>query len=333
MKTKIAGLVAFFFVLTSINAWSLCNPSFLNPITEVNWGAIFPIKIGGLTVFGSNYPDPDKNSTPPVCICGGLPGLNVSFWDPFKIIESVHDAWCLPSLGIKLNGITTAGHLDGASKNRPSKEFSAAFYAQAHHINFPVWSILDIMTDIPCVADGVWDLAYVTELDPLWQDNIQALILNPETLVFSNPVLGMACIADAVASAAHLPRDELYWCQGQWARVYPQSIGTSTDDPVVGAIAHAGKLMYKLHRQGIICDNAIDPCGCVYTPIWVKTHYRIQLARPMVTTGSLIKIGEPATLWEWGKSPANYKGGDNWAYIFFHKVNCCIIYTPDFITD
>lgn len=329
LNQKIFVILAVLILWTG-TAFGLCEPRFLNPITEVNWGAIFPIKIAGMLNFGSDYDDTTDHYSSPVCVCGGIPGLHVSFWDPFKIIEAVTDAWCIPSMGIKLSGITAAGRLNGTSKTTQSKEDVQTYFAQAHHINFPVWAILDLLTDIPCVADGQWDLSYVTELDPTWQSNIEAMILNPEVMLFANPVLGLSCIADAVSASAGMPRDELYWCQGQWPGVYPQSIGATAADPVVGAIAHAGRLMYKLNREGLVCDNAIDVCGCTWTPIWVKSHYRIQLVRPVTTTGSIIKIGEPSTLWEWGKSPSGFKGGDNWAYIFLHKVNCCITYTPDF---
>lgn len=59
--------------------------SFMNPITDVAWQEVFPIKIAGLTLLdGGNYDVPDVASFP-ICICPAPPplmfriGIPVSF--------------------------------------------------------------------------------------------------------------------------------------------------------------------------------------------------------------------------------------------------------------
>jgi len=326
----VALVVLVTFLLVS-PGFSLCKPRFVNPVTDVCWSCIFPIKIGGITVFSSDMPDADA-LTSPVCFCPGpagipIPGLLVSFWEPFRIIEVVADPWCMVAEGVNLGGITSRtarGTLTGPGYGANSPHY----FAQAHHIVFPVWGILDLLTDIPCVEAGGWDIAYVTELDPLWQSDLESLILNPEALVFGNAVLQLACTADAVSAAFGLPRDELFWCMGQWESAYPLTGRIMTGNPVLGAAAVAGRLLYKLNRELLLCDRAVSPCSCVRTPIWIKSHYRLQIVRPKANTGSAIRIGQPSPLWEAGQAPPLEGGTDNFAFIVFRKVNCCFRLIP-----
>ena len=318
------------FLLVS-RGFSLCKPRFVNPVTDVCWSCIFPIRIGGVTVFSSDMPDADT-LTSPVCSCSGpagIPvfGLSVSFWEPYRIIEVVADPWCMVAEGVDMGGVTSRtarGTLTGQGQGANSPHY----FAQAHHIIFPVWGILDLLTDVPCVESGGWDVAYVTELDPLWQSDLESLILNPEALVFGNAALQLACTADAVSAAFGLPRDELFWCMGQWGSAYPLTGRIMTGNPVLGAAAVAGRLLYKLNRELLLCDRAVSPCRCVRTPIWIKSHYRLQIVRPKANTGSTIRIGQPSPLWEAGQAPPLEEGTDNFAFIVFRKVNCCLIWTP-----
>ncbi len=313
-------------VFMAAGAWGFCNPRMVNPVTEVNWGGIFPIKIGGVTAFGTDEPDVPDATSSPLCFCSNVPGITVSFWDPFRIIEVVQDPWCVPTMGVQLSGITPAGRLSGTVSGPVGKKTSPHYFAQAHHIVFPVWQILDLFTDIPCVESGDWDVAYFTELDPLWQNDMESMILNPEALVFGNPALQMACMADSVASAAGLPRDELFWCMGQWGSTYPLTGNLNTDNTVMGAAGVAARLLYKLNREMLICDRDINSCGCVRTPIWVKSHYRLQIIRPKVNTGSSIRIGEPSPLWESYQSSPIEKGAENFGFVVMRKVTCCVFY-------
>ncbi len=318
------------FLLVS-RGFSLCKPRFVNPVTDVCWSCIFPIRIGGITVFSSDAPDADA-LTSPVCSCpgpAGIPviGLSVSFWEPYRIIEVVADPWCMVAEGVDMGGVTSRtarGTLTGPGHGANSPHY----FAQAHHIVFPVWGILDLLTDVPCVESGGWDVAYVTELDPLWQSDLESLILNPEALVFGNAALQLACTADAVSAAFGLPRDELFWCMGQWGSAYPLTGRIMTGNPVLGAAAVAGRLLYKLNREMLLCDRAVSPCSCVRTPIWIKSHYRLQIVRPKTNTGGTIRIGQPSPLWEAGQAPPLEEGTYNFAFIVFRKVNCCLIWTP-----
>lgn len=330
MRTnKLLPLTISIVLIICTKIFAFCSPRFVNPFTDICWGCIFPIKIGGIKIIGSKMPDTPDAVSSPICFCSGpagipIPGIMVSFWEPFRIIEVVQDPWCFPSLGMQLSGITRAGRLRGSLSSIRGKTYRPRYFAQAHHIIFPVWAVLDLLVDIPCVESGGWDIAYVTELDPLWQDDIKNLILNPEALVFGNPLLQLACTADAVAASVHLPRNELFWCMGQWGSAYPLTGRLNTANPIMGAAAVASRMIYKLNREYLLCDRNVNPCQCVQTPIWIKSHYRLQIVRPKANTGSAIRIGEPSPLWEAFQAPPTSKGSDNFAFIIFRKVSCCL---------
>lgn len=313
-------------------AWATCDGSFVNPLTEICWSCIFPIKIGGTIILGSDYPDTKDAVSSPICFCPGpagipVPGISISFWEPVKIIEVVKDPGCFPSLGLHVD-IAGGSNLSGTLSTVHSKGSAAYTFMQAHEIIFPVFKILDILVDFPCRAGGDFDVAFLTEVDPTWNNDMLAMILNPEALVFANPVAEFSCIADSVAATSGTPRDELFWCMGGWGTAYPLAGGITSKSITEASAAIAARLLYKLHRLMLVCDRNINPCGCVNPPIWNKSHWRLQPLRPKAATATAIRIGEPVELWGANLNPPYEKGCDNFAYVVFRKVSCCATWSP-----
>ncbi|AVZ00461.1 hypothetical protein DAI21_22910 (plasmid) [Lelliottia sp. WB101] len=52
-------------------------------------------------------------------------------------------------------------------------------------------------------SGGDLDIAYLSELDPMWNDSSLSVIINPEAVLFNNPIAQAACAADAAASLVH----------------------------------------------------------------------------------------------------------------------------------
>src|SRR3546814_1441818 len=71
-----------------------------------------------------------------------------------------------------------------------------------------------ILTDMACLEQSSVDIAYVTEIDPLWQDDTLTALINPEVALFANPLAQTACAADCGAATGKLPLDPLFWCAG-----------------------------------------------------------------------------------------------------------------------
>jgi conjugal transfer pilus assembly protein TraU len=54
-----------------------CHGKFINPITDVCWSCLFPLSIGGLSIWKGSRPDP-KNPTFPLCACGSpIPRIGI----------------------------------------------------------------------------------------------------------------------------------------------------------------------------------------------------------------------------------------------------------------
>src|SRR3546814_1483579 len=82
---------------------------------------------------------------------------------------------------------------------------------------------MEIVADFLCLESGSIDILYISEIDPLWQDSELTAIINPEAVLFANPLALAACAADCVASTAKLPIDEMFWCAGCQGSMYPMN--------------------------------------------------------------------------------------------------------------
>jgi conjugal transfer pilus assembly protein TraU len=293
---------------------------------------MFPFKIGGVTVATSpnDVQDVPDLTTSPVCVCPLPPplfarvGVTVSFWEPARYIEVVKDAYCFPSIGMGLTPINPGFQNGGSEDGGTTQEGQATFF-QAHYAIYPVWTILEALVDFVCLESSGFDMAYMTEVDPTWNDDLFAQIIYPETLLFANMPAQLSCIADSVSSNAGLPLSALYWCLGSEGSTYPMSGNVNDDNLVQASLAAASRLMYKMGRIGTICDVGLHYCTCIPTPIWVKHNYRFNLAKP-VTGFQCVPPGRSSLLWGSGKNPPLPLAGDspdNFMYIVFRKRFCC----------
>lgn len=321
-------ITAIFFL--AVPESQAASGKFLNPIVDVCFQCVFPIKIGGIPISGgksegSVSTDPQVHL--PLCICPLPPplpprvGIPVSFWEPARIVETVKTPFYSPMLGQQL-----MKSWKGAGTHSIDVTETSVF-AQAHYFIFPIWTMLEIFTDAVCVEASGFDLAYMTEIDPLWNSDPLAFIIQPESILFANIAAQMACIADSVSANAGLPLYPMFWCMGSWGSAYPLTGHVNSDNLIQGNAAIAARMIYKLARQLMICDVGINVCGCIPTPIWKKDNYKLQLARPVRTAGS-IPIGRSSILWgSFVNPPLNASGnsGDNFLHIIFRKRTCCVL--------
>lgn len=334
----ILSLITFFIcqVFKPTIAESRCKPKFLNPITEIGWKNLFPFKIGGVTIIDSDQPDAPSPADSVVCAClSSTPkriGVIASFWEPYRIVESVVDPGCFTSLGFNLSNLFPKERLVGGIIDLQSKNYNPQYAAQAHFVVYPVLYLLELLKDVVCGSIGVensLDIAYITEIDPTWQDDKLSLIFTPEAILFANPILGLACIADSMLSAFGKTRNELFWCLGTWYdSVYPFVKTTQHGRIIEGAASISARLLYKMHRLMLVRDANSDPSGCKekIAPIWKKRHWRFQPIRPKAWTGGSAQIGKLPEIWAYRTNLFNpdVQGSDNWAFLLWRKVTCCL---------
>lgn len=313
-------------------AGSPCHGSFVNPITDVCWSCLFPLSVGGLAIWKGSRPDP-KNPSFPLCACGSpIPriGISIGFWEPARLVDVTNKPWCFPNLGgIRLDpGFDIgSGHVQGASHVGGKAQNSSQW--QAHYYIYPLLYWMEILTDFLCFEQTTFDIAYVTELDPLWQDSALTSILNPEVALFANPAATAACAADCVDSTAKLPIDQLFWCAGCNGSMYPLNGHVAAHvTPVQASRLVATRMLYKMHRTGLAWGTMGSRalCSKYLMPVMRKQQYRLQMTNPTATVKgryACAPLGTTTINPQTGKSyPVK---GEDFGYLVWRKRNCCAL--------
>lgn len=290
-------------------------------VAKACYSCMFPLKIAGIPIVNGPIPDVQSSVSSPICVCSNpFPrvGIPVSFFEPSRVTESVSDAWCFPTLGF---GMPVGMGLNGGTKDPREGDTSRNFY-QGHYFIFPLFSMLELLTDFVCLDGGGFDLAYITEVDPLWNDDQMTALITPEALLFGNPAMNLMCIADSIASQVYTPLDPLFWCKGSWGSAYPLTGNVTTNNFVEDAASSSASMIYKLHRQLILWGSygQAGLCGRFPAPIWRKSSYRLQLVNP-VPHPIATTIGQSGILWTSIKNPPG--AGDNFGFLLFKKRDCC----------
>jgi len=315
-------------------AFAICKGSMMNFFTDVNWECFLPVRIGA-NVMGGNATDAPGSSDTPGCYCktdsGLLVGLSVGFWEHSRLVETVKDPLCFPVLGAGMgSGYELSG---GTTSSRVTNDGGDTGFQQAHYYTFPVWGLLNLFTDSGCLEQNAFDLAQITEPDRSWTDDAWAFLVNPEAGLFGNMVTQLSCIADSVASTLAYPLDPMYWCAGTWGGMYP-AVGTSSQsDPTAKNALLASRMLFKMTREGILRDTATNACSSngVVVPILVKSHARLQIAKPR-RGNNCVPIGQATALWGSAKNPpmgTASNAPDNFVWVVTRARKCCIGYNID----
>jgi conjugal transfer pilus assembly protein TraU len=333
MKKREDWIVTMFalsiLLFTAVSDVSACPGRVFNPITDVDWMGVFPIKIGGVTIADFGQEDTETVNPSPVCFCPDrppplnvIPGIPVSFWEPVYLIEVVRDPYCFPSLG----GVDLSPTIQGFGSNTTTESHGVhhSFY-QVHFYSYPLFYLIDLVMDFSCIQTGGFDLGYITELDPLWNSPELAALLTPEAFLFANPASIAVCAADCTAATAGFPLDPLFWCSGCWGGTYPLNGALSAGNagpPQASALA-ASRMLFKLHREGFLLGSVGEAglCSSYPMPIIRKSQYKLQLAYPK--TGRVFPIGRSDVVWGIGATfPV---AGEDFVYVVWRKRDCCAL--------
>lgn len=322
--TSAAALLALLATPSAAHASKCEAGTVFNPITKVRWNCIFPITIGGVRV--GSYDKLDKaldaqSASKPLCACRkGATfwfGVKVSFWSPNRMVDVVTEPGCMMALGADL--MPTGGKLQGSQSSIADGTNTTKLFAQMHYYVAPVWKMLDMFTDLPCIEDDGFDVAMITEVLPTWQSGTLGAIIQPEGILFGNPAAGLACMADSASAAAGKATDELFWCMGSWGSTYPVAGDIHMSDRVEAWAGLASRGIFMMGRLGLLTISSEDGCAFKPQPIWTKSRYKLQIMEP-VKGGKCVNIGRPGALWTSGK---HAPGKDNAQFMVFEKAICC----------
>lgn len=323
-------------LLVPSSSFALCKASLgsnmMKAIAALCYECMFPIRIASIPVaVGPMWNEPAlTGSFQPLCICPMPPpiffriGIPVSFFEPSRIVEIVSDAYCFPTLGIDMASNFTGGVLGGTEATGDHGQSNTFF--QAHWYTFPLYTWLEIMIDVLCVEMTSFDIAYITEIDPMWQNDSLSAWMSPEAVLFGNPIAQLACAADSVAATiSRYSLDPLFWCKGTWGNAYPLAGNTIGKNFVEDSASVAATFIYKLHREMLLWNQfgpGILLCFKWPSPIWFKNAYRLQLISPVPHFLAVV-IGQSGIEWTPAKNIPFI--GDNFSYIVFKKKECCVL--------
>jgi len=319
-------------------------------LTKICWGCIFPFRLGGKTLMKHGFDDDPLAPKSMFCSCDDsiMPGVTVGFSEPIRLIEVVKEPYCFPSLeGAEIKADSYERYGTYAETNNADTN-AEAFY-HVHYIGYPVWQILGLTVSMvgqsisnitagffpdlsKCFSTGGYDvsnytLLYLSELDPTWNDDELGALLNPEAILFGNPVAQALCAADCLAATAGYPLDPLFWCAGCHGSMYPYT-GTVTGPAgeLNTATLLAERMLAKLNREFFEALTSTDLalCGKIATGMIRKSQYRLQLLYPMPNTTSPMccpHIGSNTLLWGSGKTYPVY--GEDFSFLVWRQRDCC----------
>lgn len=257
---------------------------FMDPVSDICWECVFPVTIGANASLGGG-PDA-KTDAPALCACASegnvTLGINLGFWEPLRTIEIVHKAFTFPSLGgAEIKGANFAPN-HGRTPNAKKAGRRTSFY-EVHWYHTPWLFLLEVLFDTRCLEQAPFDLAYLTEADPLWADSELNFLFNPEAVLFGSGPAVAACAADCASASAGAPLDALYWCAGCAGSLFPLTgWQASHTTPKKAYSLLTQRFAMKLHREGVLwaAYGKKGQCGPVIEPIMAKSLYKTQMLYP-----------------------------------------------------
>ncbi len=327
--------------LFALPASATCKGKFVNPISDICWSCLMPISVGDWKFGTGNGSSPKKRDTKnpksPICGCikGNipLPGITVGFWEPARLVDITRTPFCMTNLGGVQMGPNQFRKTGGYERSYQKNHFSHSSFYHVHYYIYPLIYWLELITDFACLESNTFDVAYMSELDPTWNDEKLQTLLNPESFLFGNPAAQAACALDCTAATVSLPRDELFWCVGCYGNMYPFS-GANADH--VGGIQssslYTARILAKMHRIGLAeetstSDASINGKICRKSKALKikKSQYKLQMTNPKPSSGDMgcWPLGLTDTLY--GSFKEYPYDGQDFGYLIWRKKNCCLL--------
>lgn len=336
-KTPLLVILILTFFTPIIVQAKTCTGRMVNPITDICWACILPITIGTAPVVPGRTSD-TLNFPSPVCICPAPPplfvriGVAVGYWEPIRLVDVTKEPFCFVGIGgKKINPGIPLGS-GGDPEAGSGTELNPATW-NVHWYQYPVFSLMSLVMDALCAeSTQSFDIAYITEIDPLWQDDELSFVLSPESILFGNLIAQAVCVADCLSASFWLPLDPLFWCSGCQGSMFPMNgkvIAHNTS--IQSSSLVVSRMIYKMHRTTFlpITSGPEAICAAIPSGMIKKSQYRTQLTIPIPTIDPFLgcnPLGKSTMFWESMREiPVQ---GEDFNYLLWRKRNCCVTVVP-----
>lgn len=342
-KRALPILAIFLALLTPFPSFAqTCPGKFPNPLTDICWSCMFPIRIFNANVLSMGQEDALTRASSLLCSCldkGGSTvfGVPVEFWEQSRFAEVVNEPYCYPMLGgmqldISFRGliggtteeITTATDYDQGAIRSGEKSFRNINYYVS-----PFMFIMQTVMDNDCMEKLNFDLAYTSNLDPMWDDPELAGIITPYMYAFADTAAQNACAVDCGAAAVGFPISSLFWCAGCNGGTYPLT-GDNTSHLSAEQTGRllTQRLLAKMHASGMIwATHGSDAMCRVGYPMLMmdKRAYKVSrtfyIPQRKVAGRCCDPLGRMTDIAEIGAEVPVY--GKDMGYTIFRKRHCC----------
>ncbi|MCO4319950.1 TraU family protein [Aliidiomarina quisquiliarum] len=256
--------------------------------------------IDGFDLAGINSSRPDGSSGSAICSCPdslGIPqvGVKASYWSPTRINEVVQEPYCSPALG----GVNLQNTHYGQGLQDRSSPGQESGFMQYHYFSYPLMAMLEMLVLPECMNDDLtdFDLLYLSELDPTWNDDMLALLLNPEAVLFGSPAALAWCTADCITTTADAQQEASWGCAGCDGSLYPFTGNIyPMPDPIAGSSLLTQRTLASLHRKGLARKTMGNRAMCerVYAPMIPRSQYKFSMIYPVpqATNGGISVFDE-----------------------------------------
>ncbi|MCY4413964.1 MAG: TraU family protein [Alphaproteobacteria bacterium] len=299
-----------------------CTGVLVNPVSDIAWNCLYPITLGGMSMGESK--DTVQENIAPLCWCkkGVLPepGIAVGFWEPALLMDITRTPWCF----VGLNGLCL-GKKGGGLGMMGFREGKKGFY-HVHVYRYPLLYLLDILNNFGCVKKETMDVIYLSECDPLWNDDVLSDLVTTESVVVNTPMAQLSCAADCAATAVGVGLDSLYWCSGCLGSVFPLTgtvMGVGSDVHASALLVH--RVLFKLHRMGLLKGTVGKDglCGPYTMMQMQKKQYKTQMVFPVAQRHACASLGRSDMVWGRGRSfPVK---GEDFCYVVWRRRDCCVL--------
>lgn len=335
-------IIISFFLILNLNVFAASSPSGIaaGPACNAATGGasslmtvmmnaiesiynILPIKIMGIQVTPS-YGADDISTVGGYCGCWRpyyTPGVVIEFWEPLAVIDVSNIPNCMPSLGMHIDiDIVAGGSFQEVYKENTQNRESF----QVTYLNYPLFAMLGMFTDMVCTGDSDMDLMYLSTIDPLWQNDKWSILVNPDAFLFANKIAQMICVVDAIAAMFNHPLDPLYWCFGSWHPTFPLTKHTMEVSHPEAAMSIAAKTLHRMHRMFQLNGTIDYPglCSQYPQPIISKRQYNMFPIFPLMPHPYRIPIGKTGFIWNAGQD-VPVVNSHVWSIVVYRKRNCC----------